>query len=197
MDDDQGLLRDLAQDLDAAFDALVIAHQDRCFSIALRVLGDRGAAEEAAQDALVRAYRALAGYDASGSASCGCDRGSRRSCSTCAGRERLAARLAAPHPVVRRQGVAAARAGRRRSVGLAVGDDRATRRARSMGGSARGPFRPPTERRSCYATSTASHIPTWRWRSGVPRAPSRRRSIEAWPSCERRSRPPSDSITRR
>ncbi len=63
MDDDQGLLRDLAQDLDAAFDALVIAHQDRCFSIALRVLGDRGAAEEAAQDALVRAYRALAAYD--------------------------------------------------------------------------------------------------------------------------------------
>ena len=43
---------------------LVLAHQDRCYSIALRMLGDPGAAEEAAQDALVRAYRALAGYDA-------------------------------------------------------------------------------------------------------------------------------------
>ncbi len=63
MDDDQSLLRELARDLDAAFDALVTAHQDRCYTIALRVLGDRGAAEEAAQDALVRAYRALAGYD--------------------------------------------------------------------------------------------------------------------------------------
>lgn len=63
MDEDRRLLRDLARDLDGAFEALVIAHQDRCFSIALRVLGDRGAAEEAAQDALVRAYRALAGYE--------------------------------------------------------------------------------------------------------------------------------------
>jgi RNA polymerase sigma-70 factor (ECF subfamily) len=63
MDDDRRLLTDLARDLDGAFEALVLAHQDRCFTIALRVLGDRGAAEEAAQDALVRAYKALAGYD--------------------------------------------------------------------------------------------------------------------------------------
>jgi RNA polymerase sigma-70 factor, ECF subfamily len=63
MDDDRRLLIDLARDLDGAFEALVVGHQDRLFSIALRVLGDRGAAEEAAQDALVRAYRALAGYE--------------------------------------------------------------------------------------------------------------------------------------
>jgi RNA polymerase sigma-70 factor (ECF subfamily) len=63
MDDDRRLLTDLARDLDGAFDALVLAHQDRCYTIALRVLGDPGAAEEAAQDALVRAYRALASYD--------------------------------------------------------------------------------------------------------------------------------------
>jgi len=64
MDTDGRLAADLARDLDAAFEALVIAHQDRLFSIALRMLGDRGAAEEAAQDAFVRAYRALATYDA-------------------------------------------------------------------------------------------------------------------------------------
>jgi RNA polymerase sigma-70 factor (ECF subfamily) len=61
---DARLLTDLATDLDGAFEALVVAHQDRLYSIALRMLGDPGAAEEAAQDALVRAYRALAGYDA-------------------------------------------------------------------------------------------------------------------------------------
>ncbi len=64
MDTDSRLAADLARDLDASFEALVIAHQDRLYSIALRVLGERGAAEEAAQDAFVRAYRALATYDA-------------------------------------------------------------------------------------------------------------------------------------
>ena len=64
MDTDSRLAADLARDLDASFEALVIDHQDRLFSIALRMLGDRGAAEEAAQDAFVRAYRALATYDA-------------------------------------------------------------------------------------------------------------------------------------
>jgi RNA polymerase sigma-70 factor, ECF subfamily len=64
MDDDTRLASDLARDLDAAFERLVVAHQDRLYTIALRMLGDRGAAEEAAQDAFVRAYRALAGYDA-------------------------------------------------------------------------------------------------------------------------------------
>jgi RNA polymerase sigma-70 factor (ECF subfamily) len=64
MDTDDALIADLARDLDGTFEALVLAHQDRCYSIALRMLGDPGAAEEAAQDALVRAYRAMAGYDA-------------------------------------------------------------------------------------------------------------------------------------
>lgn len=64
MNDDDRLLTELARDLDGTFEALVLAHQDRCYSIALRMLGDPGAAEEAAQDALVRAYRALTGYDA-------------------------------------------------------------------------------------------------------------------------------------
>lgn len=63
-DDDARLAADLARDLDAAFERLVVAHQDRLFTIALRMLGDRGAAEEAAQDAFVRAYRALGSYEA-------------------------------------------------------------------------------------------------------------------------------------
>ena len=64
MDTDDRLATDLARDLDGAFDALVLAHQDRLYTIALRMLGDPRDAEEAAQDALVRAYRALATYEA-------------------------------------------------------------------------------------------------------------------------------------
>ncbi len=63
MDADDRLTADLATDLDRAFDALVVAHQDRLYTIALRMLRDPSDAEEAAQDALVRAYRALATYD--------------------------------------------------------------------------------------------------------------------------------------
>jgi RNA polymerase sigma-70 factor, ECF subfamily len=62
-DPDAVLTQRLAADLDASFEALVDAHVDRLFSIALRILGDRGDAEEAAQDALVRAYRALGDYE--------------------------------------------------------------------------------------------------------------------------------------
>jgi RNA polymerase sigma-70 factor (ECF subfamily) len=64
MDTDTALITALAADLDGSFEALVVAHQDRIYSIALRMLGDPSDAEEAAQDAFVRAYRALAGYDA-------------------------------------------------------------------------------------------------------------------------------------
>jgi RNA polymerase sigma-70 factor (ECF subfamily) len=63
MDADDRLTAELAEDLDRAFDALVVAHQDRLYTIAFRMLGDASDAEEAAQDALVRAYRALASYD--------------------------------------------------------------------------------------------------------------------------------------
>jgi DNA-directed RNA polymerase specialized sigma subunit, sigma24 homolog len=63
MDTDSALIAALARDLDGSFEALVLAHQDRLYSIALRILGDPRDAEEAAQDALVRAYRALADYE--------------------------------------------------------------------------------------------------------------------------------------
>ncbi|MEO5918343.1 MAG: RNA polymerase sigma factor [Candidatus Limnocylindrales bacterium] len=63
MDPDVALARRLAADLDGAFPALVVAHADRLYTIALRCLGLTGDAEEVAQDALVRAYRALATYE--------------------------------------------------------------------------------------------------------------------------------------
>jgi RNA polymerase sigma-70 factor, ECF subfamily len=63
MDTDTALINALADDLDGSFEALVLAHQDRVYSIALRLLGDPRDAEEAAEDAFVRAYRALARYD--------------------------------------------------------------------------------------------------------------------------------------
>jgi RNA polymerase sigma-70 factor (ECF subfamily) len=58
------LTRALARDVDGAFERLVLAHQDRLYTIALRMLRDSRDAEEVAQDAFVRAYRALGGYDA-------------------------------------------------------------------------------------------------------------------------------------
>lgn len=62
MDDD--LRPGLARDLDGTFEALVLGHQDRLFSLALRFLGDASDAEEIVQDGFVRAYRALGGYEA-------------------------------------------------------------------------------------------------------------------------------------
>lgn len=54
----------LATDLDDTFESFVRSHQDRVFSIALRLAGHRQDAEEIAQDAFVRAYHALRRYDA-------------------------------------------------------------------------------------------------------------------------------------
>lgn len=60
--DDTELVEWLASDLDGSFETLVRAHVGRCHAIALRVLGNPHDAEEVAQDAFVRAYRALDGY---------------------------------------------------------------------------------------------------------------------------------------
>ena len=59
---DADLAARLAANLDGSFEALVLAHQDRLFTIAHRVGGDRSDAEELVQDTFVRAYRAMAGY---------------------------------------------------------------------------------------------------------------------------------------
>jgi len=62
--EDVALAERLAADLDGHFEALLLAHQDRLFTIALRTSGDRHDAEELVQDAFVRAYRALASWPA-------------------------------------------------------------------------------------------------------------------------------------
>jgi RNA polymerase sigma-70 factor, ECF subfamily len=41
------------------FRQIVEAHQSRVYSIAYRILGDRGTAEEVAQDVFIELYRAL------------------------------------------------------------------------------------------------------------------------------------------
>jgi RNA polymerase sigma-70 factor (ECF subfamily) len=60
--EDAALAERLADDLDGNFNALLLAHQDRLFTIALRTSGDRHDAEELVQDAFVRAYRALGAW---------------------------------------------------------------------------------------------------------------------------------------
>lgn len=62
MAEDETLRDRLAADLDGSFEELVRDYQDRLFSFALRLTGRREDAEEVAQDAFVRAYRALGGY---------------------------------------------------------------------------------------------------------------------------------------
>jgi RNA polymerase sigma-70 factor (ECF subfamily) len=54
----------LATNLDAAFERLVLAYQDRLYSFGLHLCGRPADAEEIAQDAFVRAYRALGRYPA-------------------------------------------------------------------------------------------------------------------------------------
>jgi RNA polymerase sigma-70 factor, ECF subfamily len=62
--DDETLTRELAANLDGAFESLVRAYQDRLYAFGLRLTGSPRDAEEIAQDAFVRAYRALARYPA-------------------------------------------------------------------------------------------------------------------------------------
>jgi RNA polymerase sigma-70 factor (ECF subfamily) len=62
--DDAELAARLAADLDGHFETLLVAHQDRLFTIALRTSGDRRDAEELVQDTFVRAYRALEAWPA-------------------------------------------------------------------------------------------------------------------------------------
>ena len=62
MVDDGELTEALAADPAAAFAALVRANADLVYTVAYRCSGSRADAEDLAQDAFVRAYRALSGY---------------------------------------------------------------------------------------------------------------------------------------
>ncbi|MGI9146624.1 MAG: RNA polymerase sigma factor [Chloroflexota bacterium] len=62
MSDEQNLAAQLAEDLDGHFEAFVRTYQDRMYAFALRLSGSRQDAEDAIQDAFVRAYRALERY---------------------------------------------------------------------------------------------------------------------------------------
>lgn len=62
--EDTTLAAMLATNLDGSFEQLVIAYGARLYRVALRLTNSREDAEEVAQDALVRAYRALSGYEA-------------------------------------------------------------------------------------------------------------------------------------
>src|SRR4029453_7564055 len=64
MSHDDSLRERIACDLDGSFEELVRTYQDRLFSFALRLTSRREDAEEVAQDAFVKAYRALATYPA-------------------------------------------------------------------------------------------------------------------------------------
>lgn len=54
----------LTGDLDLGFEHMVLVYQHRLYGFALRLSGNPQDAEEIAQDAFVRAYRALPGYSA-------------------------------------------------------------------------------------------------------------------------------------
>ena len=58
------LTETLACDLDGSFERMVREFQDKLYSFALRLTGRREDAEDVAQDAFVRAYRALKTYPA-------------------------------------------------------------------------------------------------------------------------------------
>lgn len=66
MDADEGLLRKLANraEADGGFEGLVRGYQDRLFAFALSLTGNAADAEEVAQDAFLRAHKALRRYDA-------------------------------------------------------------------------------------------------------------------------------------
>lgn len=54
----------IAEDLEGAFEDVVVAFQDALFGFAFGLCGDAGTAEDIVQDAFIRAYRALRTYDA-------------------------------------------------------------------------------------------------------------------------------------
>jgi RNA polymerase sigma-70 factor (ECF subfamily) len=63
MPDDATLVEQCLRGDTGAFDALVARYRDRVFSLAFRILGEASAAEDAMQEAFLRAYTRLPLYD--------------------------------------------------------------------------------------------------------------------------------------
>ncbi|MCS6923907.1 MAG: sigma-70 family RNA polymerase sigma factor [Fimbriimonadales bacterium] len=63
MQDDAALVERCLRGDTGAFDTLVERYRDRVFSLAFRLLGEAGAAEDAMQEAFLRAYTRLPLYD--------------------------------------------------------------------------------------------------------------------------------------
>ncbi|HOV85275.1 MAG TPA: sigma-70 family RNA polymerase sigma factor [Syntrophobacteraceae bacterium] len=59
---DADLIRAFLGGDEAAFDALVLAYQDRVYTLCRRLLGDREEARDSAQETFVKVYRALGGF---------------------------------------------------------------------------------------------------------------------------------------
>jgi RNA polymerase sigma-70 factor (ECF subfamily) len=75
--------------MEKEFERIVREYQDKIFRLALSMLADRAAAEEAAQDALVRVWKGLPGYRAESSLSTWIYSITRNACLTALGRGRL------------------------------------------------------------------------------------------------------------
>lgn len=71
------------------FERIVREYQDKIFRLALSMLGDRAAAEETAQDVLVRVWKGLPGFRADSSLSTWIYSITRNTCLTALGRGRL------------------------------------------------------------------------------------------------------------
>jgi RNA polymerase sigma-70 factor, ECF subfamily len=72
------------------FERIAAEYQDRIFRLALSILGDRAAAEEAAQDALVRVWKGLSGFRGQSSLSTWIFAIARNACLTARGRRGIA-----------------------------------------------------------------------------------------------------------
>jgi len=93
----------------AAFREVVLAHQDRLFNVCLRMIGNRTEAEDLVQEAFVKAFTSLAGFDGRASFYTWLYR---IAVNLCLSRRRstrhLACSLDEPHEEARRSGSAAA-----------------------------------------------------------------------------------------
>ncbi len=70
----------------SAFEQLMLRHQERAFNIAYRMLGQREDAEDATQEAFVRAFRALKGFGGQAQFGTWLTRIVINQCRTCGGR---------------------------------------------------------------------------------------------------------------